>query len=130
MSKFHFLRKAALLKSAKPVILDQMANNAVYHFKVTNFDAAGFVDNGVKKWAPIKNGNGRQPLVKTGRMRESITILRRSVNARVVGSVVPYASYQNDGTKNLPQRKFIGDSKQLGNKNKRVLIDAIKKIVG
>lgn len=130
MSKFHFLRKAAQFKAMKPVILDQMANNAVYHFKITNFDSAGFVDNGVKKWAPIKNGNGRQPLVKTGRGRESITVLQRSVNGRIVGTLVPYMAYHNTGTKKLPQRKLIGKSKQLEIKNKKVLIDAVKKIVG
>lgn len=130
MSKFQFLRKAAKFRIAKQQALDSMANNAVYHFKVTNFDSSGFVDFGVKKWAPIKNGKGRQPLVKTGRMRESITVLKRSGNSRVIGSVVPYAGYQNEGTKNIPARKFVGNSRQLAEKNLKVLIQAVKKVVG
>src|ERR1700749_1448818 len=41
MSKFHFDRKASQVRAAKQDALDRMANNAVYHFKVTNFDSAG-----------------------------------------------------------------------------------------
>lgn len=110
-------------------MLDRMANNAVNHFKVTNFDAKGFVDMTVKSWAPIKNSDGRQPLVKTGRMRDSITILGRSLNSRIVGSNVPYAEYHNAGTARLPQRKFIGNSKVLEKKNGLVIIGTLKRIV-
>jgi phage gpG-like protein len=129
MSKFQFLRKAAKFKSQVPAMLDRMANNAVNHFKVTNFDAKGFVDMTVKSWAPIKNNDGRQPLVKTGRMRDSITVLGRSLNSRLVGSNVPYAPYHNSGTSRLPQRKFIGNSKQLEKKNGLVIIDTLKRII-
>ncbi len=129
MSKFQFLRKAAKFKAQVPTMLDRMANNAVNHFKVTNFDAKGFVDMTVKSWAPIKNNDGRQPLVKTGRMRDSITVLGRSLYSRVVGSNVPYAPYHNAGTDRLPQRKFIGNSKQLEKKNGLVIIGTLKRIV-
>lgn len=130
MSKFHFNQKAAKIKAMIPQVLDRMANNAVYHFKVTNFDAKGFVDNTVRSWAPIKDNDGRQPLVKTGRMRSSISVLRRMSFSRVIGSDVPYAPYQNFGTKNIPARKFIGDSKQLDEKNRKVLVEAVKRILG
>jgi phage gpG-like protein len=129
MSKFQFLRKAAKFKAAVPQMLDRMANNAVNHFKVTNFDAKGFVDASVRSWAPIKEADGRQPLVRTGRMRASITILGRSFNTRLIGSDVPYASFHNTGTKSLPQRKMIGNSKALEKKNGLVVLDTIKRIV-
>lgn len=129
MSKFQFLRKAAKFKAQVPSMLDRMANNAVNHFKVTNFDAKGFVDETVKPWTPIKNSDGRQPLVKTGRLRGSITILGRSLNSRLVGSSVPYAAYHNEGTSRLPQRKMIGNSKSLEKKNGLVIIGTLKRIV-
>jgi len=129
MSKFQFLRKAAKFKAAVPQMLDRMANNAVNHFKVTNFDSKGFVDVTLRPWAPIKNSDGRQPLVKTGRLRGSITVLGRSLNSRLVGSNVPYAAYHNEGTSRLPQRKMIGNSKTLEKKNGLVIIGTLKRIV-
>jgi phage gpG-like protein len=126
MSKFHFDQKAAKFRSQKSAILEKMANNAVYQFKVVNFDRASFDG---KPWAPRKVADGsRQMLVRTGRMRQSITIISRSADRVIVGSLVPYAKYHNEGTKNLPQRKFIGKSKDLDLKNKRVLLDAVKRI--
>jgi len=129
MSKFQFLRKAAKFKAQVPAMLDRMANNAVNHFKVTNFDAKGFVDVTLRPWVPIKNSDGRQPLVKTGRLRGSITVLGRSLNSRLVGSNVPYAAYHNEGTSRLPQRKMIGNSKTLEKKNGLVIIGTLKRIV-
>jgi len=129
VSKFNFLRKAAKFRQAMPQLLDRMANNAVYQFKVVNFDAKGFVDGSLKPWKPNKVDTGHQQLVKTGRMRESIRVLGKTFNSRLVGSDVPYAEYHNDGTTRLPQRKFIGNAKQLELKNGKLLIQTIKSIV-
>lgn len=129
MSKFHFNQKAEKFRMAKQTILDRMANNAVYQFKVINFDASGFVDFGVKKWAPRKeSSNSRQLLVKSGRGRESITVLKKSIDSRIVGTVVPYMAYHNSGTTNLPQRKIIGNSKALEEKNLKVINEEMRKI--
>lgn len=129
MSKFQFLRKATKFKSEIPTILDKMANNAIQQFKVDNFDKAGFVDGGVKKWTPNKVQDGRQQLVNTGRMRESIRTLEKTFYTRIIGSDVPYAKYHNEGTKRLPQRKFIGNSKELEMKNGKVIIEHLKRII-
>jgi len=129
MSKFQFLRKAAKFKSQVPQLLDRMANNAVYQFKVINFDASGFVDSSIKKWTPNKVNTGHQQLVNTGRMRESIRVLGKTSNSRLVGSDVPYAGYHNDGATRLPQRKFVGNSRQLEMKNGKLLMQVIKSIV-
>lgn len=129
MSKFQFLRKAARFKQQVPRLLDRMANNAVYQFKVVNFDASGFVDSTIQRWEPNQKPDGRQQLVKTGRMRESIRKLSSTYWSRLIGSDVPYAEFHNEGTSRLPQRKFIGESKQLLVKNGRILIQTIKSIV-
>lgn len=129
MSKFQFLRKAARFKAQVPQLLDRMANNAVYQFKVVNFDAKGFVDGSVKAWIPNKVDTGHQQLVGTGRMRESIRVLGKTSNSRLVGSDVPYAGYHNDGTQRLPQRKFVGNSRKLEMKNGKLLMTVIKSIV-
>ena len=128
MSKFQLARKAVKFRSEIPRLLDRMANNAVYQFKVINFDAKGFVDGSVKAWKPNKMNTGHQQLVDTGRMRESIRVLGKSFNSRLVGSDVPYAPFHNSGTERLPQRKFVGNSKQLELKNGKLLIQVIKSI--
>jgi phage gpG-like protein len=129
VSKFQLAKKAAKFKAEVPRLLDKMANNAVYQFKVVNFDAHGFVDGSVRAWTPNKVSSGHQQLVGTGRMRESIRVLGKSFNSRLVGSDVPYAPYHNSGTERLPQRKFVGNSKQLEQKNGKLLMTVIKSIV-
>lgn len=118
MSKFQFNRKAQKFRSRKSALLEKMANNAVSYFKVETFDNRSF--NGVP-WSPNKVQDGRQQLVKTGRMRESITILSRTNDSRKVGTNVPYAQYHNEGTARLPKRQFIGKSRKLEAEN-QVLI--------
>jgi phage gpG-like protein len=118
MSKFQFNRKAQKFRSRKSAVLENMANNAVNHFKVEAFDRRSFDG---KSWEPNKKQDGRQQLVKTGRMRESITILSRTSDTRKVGTNVPYAQYHNEGTKHLPKRQFIGSSRELEAENKGLL---------
>jgi phage gpG-like protein len=119
MSKFKFREKAQKFRSRKSAILEKMANNAVIYFKVDSFDKQSFDG---RHWAPLKKPDGRQPLVKTGRMRQSITILKRTSDTRLVGSEVPYAGFQNRGTAHIPGRQFIGHSRELEAKNKAYLI--------
>jgi phage gpG-like protein len=126
MSKFKFREKAMKFRSKKSAILEKMANNAVTYFKVDTFDKRSF--DGVP-WAPNKEQDGRQQLVRTGRMRQSITILSRTSDSVVVGSSVPYAKYHNEGTKHLPKRQFIGSSKELEEMNNRYLLTEINRIV-
>lgn len=120
MSKFKFKDKALRRLRPKAMIaLDKMANNAVHEFKVESFRSKSFDG---RAWAPRKDpSNRRQLLVRTGTMRSSITVLRKSMNSRLVGSMVPYASYHNSGTRRLPKRQFIGNSRALRLKNQMVL---------
>lgn len=132
MSKFRFDILAEKMRHDLPVILDIMANNAVNHFKIENFNAQGFVDDNVSRWEPRKSKKddaGRKILVKTGRGRESIKILSRSGMTREVGTEVPYMKYHNEGTSKLPKRQFIGPSKKLDRKNADVLTRRFNKLI-
>lgn len=121
MSKFHFDRKAQKFRSRKSAILERMANNAIHVFKVEAFDNRSFDG---KAWVPNKIPTGRQQLVKTSRMRSSISIIRRTADSRTVGSEVPYAKYQNN-----EKHRFIGNNRALEAKNKRVLLEMTGKIL-
>lgn len=126
MSKFQFRAKMRALVVAKQAALERMGNNAVQYFKVDSFDKAAFDG---KKWKERKvQDQSRQMLVKTGRMRQDIRITERGMNHRRVGTTVPYAKYHNEGTERLPQRKFIGLSKWLENRNKVEILRALKSV--
>lgn len=130
MSKFRFDKKAVRFKRGLQSVLDIMANNAVNHFKVDNFNAQGFIDESVERWPARKSKRdnaGRKILVKTGRGRESIKVLSRYGNKRKIGTLVPYMNYHNEGAGRLPKRKFIGNSAKLERKNARVLRDFLRK---
>lgn len=114
MSKFHFDRKAQKFRTRKSVLLEKMANNAVHTFKVDAFDNRSL--NG-KTWVPNKVQTGRQQLVKTGRMRTSISIIKRMTNSIIIGSEVPYAKYQNNA-----KHEFIGNDRVLELKNKKLIL--------
>jgi phage gpG-like protein len=131
MSKFRFDKRAARFKREIPRLLDTMANNAVNHFKIDNFNAQGFIDDSVQRWPARKSKRddaGRKILVKTGRGRESIKVLSRYGNKRKIGTLVPYMNYHNAGAGRLPKRQIIGNSKKLERKNARILKTFLKRI--
>jgi len=127
MDKLNLGKKLANYKANKPRLMRLIANNAVNFFKVTNFEAEGFVDNGVKKWKPRKDKDtGRRLLVKTGRGRQSIHTQLISAEKVVIVADAPYMKYHNDGTKKLPQRKFMGNSRTLDRQNIKIVESFIK----
>lgn len=131
MSKFRLDKRAQEMKSGLTVLLDRMANNAVNHFKVDNFEAQGFIDETVERWAPRKSKRdnaGRKLMVKTGRLREGIKVLSRYGNTRKIGTLVPYTKYHNAGIPGrLPKRQVIGNSKRLERKNLKLVNDYLRK---
>lgn len=129
MSKFRFDRIAGRMKKDLQGVLDKMANNAVNHFKIDNFEAQAFIDDAPKRWAPRKKADpGRRLLVKTGRGRQSIKVLSRIGNTRKVGTLVPYMALHNRGIPGrLPQRQMIGNSKVLERKNHRLIVQFLRK---
>ena len=75
---------------------------AVNHFK-NSFRNEGFTDSNLVKWQKRKKEDaGRGILTKTGRLRRSIKILRKTDTMVQVGvnlSEVPYAKVHNEGFK-------------------------------
>lgn len=64
----------------------------------------------------------RAPLLgKSRNLFKSIVNSQRKATWEEVrlGSDVPYAQYQNEGTENIPQRKFMGHSEQLDKLHKQ-----------
>lgn len=84
-------------KDAYPRYVGNMAVN----FYKDSFKRQGYIENSsVKKWDKRKNnakGEGRAILVKTGRLRRSIRIIRSGLGYVVVGTDVPYAQIHNEG---------------------------------
>jgi phage gpG-like protein len=69
----------------------------------------------VKSKAAIRRrrlGLGGGTLYNTGRLFQSIQLYQFGENGRMIGTDVPYAGYHNEGTTSLPQRKFLGFSKE------------------
>lgn len=94
----------------------------VNRFVQKNFVNEGFHDDGLKKWRKLskrykakkdKDGTNRGILIKSGDMRKSFGILRRSRNSFTFGSLVEYADKHNSGKGALPRRRMLGDSKDL-----------------
>lgn len=86
-------------KDAYPRYVGNMAVN----FYKDSFKRQGYIENSsIKRWDKRKNdkkGKGRAILVKTGRLRRSIRIIRSGMGYVVVGTDVPYARIHNEGGK-------------------------------
>lgn len=86
-------------------------------------------DNGGRKtdaskggWKPRKKEYLYPALNKTGNLKKSIVGVKNEVKTDVY-----YASFHNDGTEKLPQRQFIGKSKELDNKCCDVIVKELTK---
>lgn len=85
---------------AMPRIIGRVAVN----FYKDSFRRSGFIDRRMEKWPARKradrNERERGPralLVKSGRLRRSIRIIRTLPSSVTVGSDVPYAEIHNNG---------------------------------
>lgn len=104
----------------------QIANNAINHFK-DSFRKQGFEDEMVKPWKPRRKvDRGRAILVRTGRLRRSFSsaITPRKI---VIINDTPYSIYHNEGTKRMAQRRFMGESHVLNEKNGIMIMRMIKR---
>lgn len=86
-------------------------------------------DNGGRKtdaskggWKPRKKEYLYPALNKTGNLKKSVVGVKNEVKTDVY-----YASFHNDGTDKLPQRQFIGNSKELDRKCIDVITDRLTK---
>ena len=132
--RFNFKKKRALWRRFKrraPIVI---ANNLKNHFKFKSFRDSGFTDLKFTAWEKRKvkkDGRpGRALLIDSGNLKNSIRT--RTANFRVirVGSYgIKYARFHNRGEGPLPKRQFIGNSRQLTNKNKRFINLELEKIL-
>ena len=115
-----------------------MGNEAVKHFK-KSFKNQGFTDNVLELWTPRKRKSRRRGirniLVKSGDLRRSIKVNRRTFNSVTIGSKTAgdYGEVHNEGLRagrgrgfRMPKRQFIGDSRQLTNRLRTRLNTDIK----
>jgi phage gpG-like protein len=105
----------------------KLANESINHFK-DNWREQGFDDNIIKPWKARKGNTdpGRAILVKSGRLRRSFDAIIESINRAKVINSAPYGIFHNYGTSKLPQRKFMGVSRNLDEKCGVLIMRMIK----
>jgi phage gpG-like protein len=116
-----------LLQKQLKVFVKTMGVEALNHFK-GSFRNQGFTNTVLRKWTGRKRqerGRQRAILVKTGRLKRSVRVVRKTLNSVTLGSDVPYAIVHNEGQGKMPKREFIGDSKKL----EKLLIKELNKKV-
>ena len=98
-------------------LMRRLGNNSKNFFVIDNFEAQGFIDDGVEKWKPVKTKlAGQRILIDKGRLRRSGRSRVVRVNRAVVSFEAPYASFVNK------TRQIIGDSVTLDGQN-RVIVE-------
>lgn len=139
-NKFDFGKVEKQVRTQLEASLVLMGKTAKTFF-YDSFRKQGFEDKTVTKWAPRKKDDkraGRAILVKSGDLRRSIrfdTVNKSNLSVRIA-SDLPYARIHNEGlTGNafgkapfkMPKRQFIGDSYQLNEKVKKVIVTQLNK---
>ena len=110
-----------------------MANEALNHFLKGFRTGGGQTDAGT--WAARKRtarrNSGRGLLIDTGALRRDVKVRTISFNRIVIGTEsIIYARRHNEGLKGMPKREFLGDSKKLDAKIKRLILKELKKVLG
>lgn len=80
--------------------LPYIAGAEVVRFSVISFTRQGWLGNTFEAWPRRKveqKGKGRAILVKSGRLRRSIRVLRYTSDYVIIGTDVPYARVHNEG---------------------------------
>jgi phage gpG-like protein len=140
-NKFNLKQAEQKARKAMEAALVDVGNTAKVFF-VDSFRKQGFDDKNVQKWKPRKrttyktkggktvNDTTRAILVKTGDLRRSIirnTANRAALTFKISTDLV-YAARHNNGLKNMPKRQFMGDSYNLNEKVKAVIVKRLDKI--
>lgn len=92
-------------------------------------------------WAPRKDKKSTHPLlIKSGNLRQSINWKLDGDDAVAVGAPMKYASYHQEGTKNMPARPFFpidGDgnltpamAEKISRTVERIYVDELEKLGG
>ena len=125
-------QKKAIKKEVDKTL--RIAAEISVNFFKDNFKRQGFLDRNVKKWKKRKKKSTtkRAILVKSGKLRKSISVRKMNANRGravigILGSAGVYAGFHNFGAGKLPKRQFIGDSKKLNTKIKRLIRKRLNK---
>ncbi|WP_420582074.1 phage virion morphogenesis protein [Reichenbachiella sp.] len=134
-----FKRESKELERVLKELPDVVGQTAVDHAH-DNFDREGFKDGGkIDKWQSRKDRKGNQGkniLVQTGQLKASIDydVSGKTVS---VGSDKVYAKMHNEGGKTgrnhsvqMPQRKFMDNSKDIEEAVEKHLDNEMDKIFG
>lgn len=108
--------KQKLLAREKRILPVVIGNKVKNHFKLGFRKGGGQTDDSRGGWKPRKVNTGRRRaiLVKSGNLRADLRRRETSFNRTVVGTrAVDYSSYHNEGTRKLPKREHIGDSREM-----------------
>ena len=105
MSKLRFDLKAQKFRSELNAMSIRIGDKAVAHVKNDVFPSESFDG---RSWEKAKKPQAHKLLDKTGTMKNSIHVIRANSKGVKWGAGVPYAKYQNDGTKTITSRQFIG----------------------
>lgn len=81
-------------------------------------------------YPPLKSGEKRRPLVKSGLLLASLSsrdygLVEVTTHGIRIGTPVAYASYHQMGTRTIPQRRFMGLGKRLRLKVSEVVRDGL-----
>ncbi len=136
-------QRNALTHAIVRTIPVKAGTEAVNHFR-DNFRKEGFVDDTLRAWKPSKRkSNPKHPDQAYNTLMSRRNNLYKSIRKETApGKVtvytnVPYAAAHNEGTdragKNhrvrIPKRQFMGHSKQLDNKVRRMIDAEVRKII-
>lgn len=125
-------KRLAQVQEVKRQGMAAIANNTVNFFKVTVFNAQGWIDTTVDKWKARKGRaprNNRKILVDTGAGRQSIHAPMITNTKVIVRAEATYMKFHNEGTGKLPQRKFMGNSRRLDQQNTGILRRFLDKLM-
>ena len=131
-NKFNLKQAEQKARKALEAAIVDVGNTAKVFF-VESFRKQGFDDKSVQKWKPRKVADkraGRAILVKTGDLRRSI--IRNPANRAAlsikISTDLVYAARHNNGLKGMPKRQFMGDSYNLNEKVKAVIVKRLDKV--
>ena len=131
-NKFNLKQAEQKARKALEAAIVDVGNTAKVFF-VESFRKQGWDDKSVKRWKPRKVADkraGRAILVKTGDLRRSIICnpANRAALSIKISTDLVYAARHNNGLKNMPKRQFMGDSYNLNEKVKAVIVKRLDKV--
>lgn len=137
VGKFDFDMNSERYKKFRREIPNILATEAVNHFKeaFTPSNAGRRTDASKEGWAKKRSGEISY-LVKSGKLVRDIQKIKLSFDEIIIGTSAmteEYAQRHNEGItdkrgRKMPKREFIGNSKELTEKNDRTIEKELRKV--